>query len=90
MPAPLRIDDVKVPECLLDLVELLARHNHDVWAEQRIREGWTYGDYRDDNKKTHPCLRHYDDLPETEKDYDRNTAVAIVKLLIKLGFQLEK
>jgi hypothetical protein len=90
VPGPTPTDGIEIPESLLDLVELLAEHNHEVWAEQRIKDGWTYGVQRDDTRKTHPCLVPYGALPETEKAYDRNTAIAIVKLIIKLGYRIEE
>ena len=90
VPSPIATYEVELPENILDLIELLAEQNHEVWAEQRIKDGWTYGAYRDDNGKTHPCLVPYSDLPEKEKEYDRNTAVAILKLIVKLGYRIEK
>ena len=40
--------------------------------------------------KTHPCLVPYEDLPEVEKAYDRDTAVGTLKLICKLGFKITK
>ena len=57
---------------------------------QRLSEGWTYGARRDDEKKTHPCLVPYEELPEIEKDYDRNTAIGTLKLIQALGFDIVK
>ena len=51
---------------------------------------WTYGARRDDEKKTHPCLVPYEELPEIEKDYDRNTAIGTLKLIQALGFDIVK
>ena len=45
---------------------------------------------RDDEKKTHPCLVPYEELPEIEKDYDRNTAIGTLKLIQALGFDIVK
>ena len=72
------------------LVEQLARNVHENWALGRINEGWTYGSERNDALKQHPCLIDYDDLPENEKDYDRNTAVETLKLILKLEWKIEK
>ncbi len=41
-------------------------------------------------KKTHPCLVPYEELPEIEKDYDRNTAIGTLKLIQALGFDIVK
>lgn len=40
--------------------------------------------------KKHPCLVPYDELPEEEKEYDRNTAMNTIKMVKKLGFRIEK
>ena len=54
LPNPVNTTDVKLPEELTSLVEKMAKNVHDVWAESRIKEGWTYGTSRDDKQKTHP------------------------------------
>lgn len=89
-PQPIDIRDVKLPEELQPLAEMMAENVHDVWAQSRIREGWTYGPTRDDHKKNNPCLVPYDELPENEKEYDRNTALTTLRLIIKMGFSIRK
>lgn len=89
-PTPIDTTDVKLDDELTKLVEQLARNVHDNWAQSRLNEGWTYGPERNDTLKQHPCLIDYDDLPEIEKDYDRNTAIETLKLILKLGWTLEK
>lgn len=90
IPNPINISDVQLPEKMNLLVEQLARNVHDIWAIGRIKEGWTYGPQRDDENKKHPCLVDYDELPESEKEYDRSTAVETIKLILKLGWRIEK
>jgi hypothetical protein len=68
----------------------LAKQQHDVWAQSRIEQGWTYGPERNDQLKHHPCLVPYEELPEVEKAYDRDTAVGTLKLIQKLGFTITK
>ncbi|MBQ3844727.1 MAG: Ryanodine receptor Ryr [Bacteroidales bacterium] len=89
-PAPIDTSDIQLPAAMNQLVEQLARNVHDNWALGRIKEGWTYGPQRDDANKKHPCLVDYDELPENEKEYDRNTAVETIKLILKLGWRIEK
>lgn len=60
-----------------------------VWAQTRIVQGWSYGPERDDATKKHPCLIPYEELPEAEREYDRNTAVETIRLILKLGFKIE-
>lgn len=89
-PMPIDTSDVQIPDEMNQLVEQLARNVHDNWAVGRIKEGWTYGPQRDDATKKHPCLVDYDKLPENEKDYDRRTAIETLKLVLKLGWKIEK
>ena len=89
-PAPLDTRDIELPRELDGLIEEMARNVHDVWAQGRIAEGWTYGEQRDDKRKTHPCLVPYEELPDTEREYDRQTAVQTLKLILKLGFKIHK
>ena len=83
-PKPVDTSSVTLPTQLAELVERLAEHTHDVWPTQRIRDGWTYGPARDDRHKQHPDLVPYPDLPESEKAYDRNTVLGVVKALVAL------
>lgn len=88
-PKPLDTSDVRLPNELEELVENMAKNVHEVWAQGRIEQGWTYGEERNDALKKHPCLVPYEDLPESEKEYDRNTAVSTLKLILKLGFTIQ-
>ena len=90
IPQPIDTTDVKLPEELEQLVEQMSKNVHEVWAEARIKQGWTYGEQRNDELKTHPCLVPYDELPEEEKEYDRNTSIGTLKLIMKLGFKIFK
>ena len=85
-PNPIDTSDVVLSPELLALTEKLAENTHDVWAKGRIEQGWKYGKTRDDNNKLHPCLIPYSELPESEKEYDRNTALETIKLIQKLGY----
>ena len=89
-PKPLDTSDVQLSAELLELTEKLAEQVHEIWAEGRVAQGWSYGETRDDTKRETPCLVPYGDLPESEKEYDRNTAIATLKLIVKLGYKIEK
>ena len=77
-PKPIDTSKIALPEELVELTEKIAENVHDVWAEGRIKQGWTYGEERNDALKQTPCLVPYNELPESEKEYDRNTAVETV------------
>lgn len=89
-PKPIDTQDVCLGEDIAELCERLAENTHEVWAATRIKDGWTYGPVRDDEKRQHPCLVPYDELPESEKEYDRNTSQETLKLIIKLGYKIVK
>ena len=89
-PKPVGTSDISLPEELLALTERIAENVHDVWAAGRIAEGWTYGEKKDAEKKTTPLLIPYDELPESEKEYDRNTAFETLKLIVKMGYRIEQ
>ena len=90
VPNPIDTSDVLLPEELNPLLEAMAKNVHEIWAQERINQGWTYGEKRDDTNKHHPCLVAYEDLPEDEKEFDRNTSVETLKLILKLGFTISK
>ena len=89
-PQPLDTRNVELPKELLPLAEEMAKNVHEVRAKGRMEDGWTYGEVRDDAAKHHPCLIAYEDLPESEKDYDRNTSLETLKMIIKAGFKIVK
>lgn len=90
IPQPIDTTDVKLPKELEKLVEEMSKNVHEVWAQTRIAQGWKYGPERNDEEKLHPMLIPYEDLPEEEKVYDRNTSIETLKLILKLGFTIIK
>lgn len=87
-PQPIDTTDIELPSDLEQLAEALAKNVHEVWAESRIKEGWTWGPERNDTLRQHPCLVPYEQLPDSEKAYDRNTAFGTLRLISKLGFTI--
>lgn len=89
-PEPIDTSTVELSKDILELTELLAKNAHDLWALQRMSEGWSFGPRRDDHRKEHPCLVPYEELPETEKEYDRSAAMQTLKAIVALGYCIEK
>lgn len=89
-PQPIDTSGIVLPEELNELAENIARNVHEVWSSGRMKDGWTYGEERNDAHKEHPCLVPYEDLTEIEKEYDRNTSQETIKLIMKLGFKITK
>lgn len=90
IPNPADTRSVELPQELIPLIEEMAKNVHEVWAQNRMNDGWAYGPVRDDATKKHPCLVPYEELPEREKDYDRATSQETLKLILKLGFKISK
>lgn len=89
-PEPLNTADVTLSSEVYELTEMLAKNTHEVWARQRLSEGWRYGPRRDDTRKEHPCLVPYEQLSDVEKEYDRNTALETLRMITALGYSLER
>ena len=89
-PNPIDTSEIVLTEDILQLTEKIAENVHEVWAVGRLNDGWTYGDKRDDALKKTPCLVPYNELPDSEKEYDRNTALEALKMIIALGYKIEK
>jgi len=87
-PKPINTRAVVLPEDIEKLSEALAKNTHEQWAEQRMKEGWTYGPNRDDDLKKHPCLVPYEELPDTEREYDRSTAMETLRAIVGLGYRI--
>ena len=89
-PRPVDTSDVRLTADLRGLLEQLAEQVHEAWAARRLAEGWRYGECRDDQAKTHPCLVPYARLPETEKEYDRATVRQTLKTMANLGYCISR
>jgi hypothetical protein len=89
-PKLLDVNHVELPDYFSALREAIAENAHDTWALERQSEGWTFGLKRDDSKLETPDMVPYAELPESEKQYDRLMAEDTLKLLIALGYKIEK
>lgn len=89
-PKPIDTPDVVLSRELHELAEVLAKNVHEIWAQKRMSEGWKHGPARNDALKEHPCLVSYEDLPESEREYDRSTAGETLRAIIAIGYRIEK
>lgn len=87
-PNPIDTSEVELSDDMLELVERLAENAHENWAEQRMKDGWKYGEHRSDEKKQHPCLVPYCLLSDEEKEYDRILSIETLKVLIAMGYDI--
>ena len=89
-PCPADVAGVELPVELEALAEAISKNVHEVWAQNRMAEGWVYGPERNDTERISPCLVPYEELSEEEKAYDRNTAFSTLKYIVSLGFEIKK
>ena len=87
-PEPIPTDHVVLASDLEALGERLAENAHELWAAERIAQGWKYGPRRDDTAKEHPDLIPYQRLPESEKAFDRQAAAGTLKAILTLGYRI--
>jgi hypothetical protein len=89
IPQPANTSAIDLPAELTEIIGLLAKNVHEVWAKQRLAEGWKYGAERNESRKEHPCLIPYEKLQENEKQYDLNTALETIRLLLVNGYEIK-
>lgn len=65
----------------IDKPDTTPEQSHEFWLADKLANGWTYGEEKDFEKKTHPCCRPYAELPESQKvkDYLFRAAVHALK-----------
>ena len=87
-PKPVDTSGIRLTPELEELTEELAENTHEIWASQRVRQGWRHGPVRNDERRETPDLVPYKELPETEKEYDRRTALETVRFLLARGYSI--
>lgn len=68
--------------------EFLAEKEHEQWVNERLKKGWTYGRNRDDRKKIHDCIIPWKELPEAQRQKDRNAVRALPAILAKVYLKI--
>ncbi|HLP46571.1 MAG TPA: RyR domain-containing protein [Candidatus Kapabacteria bacterium] len=70
-------------------IEMMAKIEHNLWMEERLKDGWKFAQgLKNTRKKTSPFLIPWTQLPEEEKEKDRDTVRKIPAYLSKAGFQI--
>lgn len=72
----------------LPVIEALAAACHESFCQERERQGYKYGAVRDDDAKTHPLLKPYDQLSEPDKERNRETARLTDAKLSAIGYRI--
>jgi len=68
----------------------MARREHEHWRQAKQAQGWRFGNVRDDDRRIHPDLVDWDQLPQREKDKNLYFVRHLPQLLAQIGFQLDK
>lgn len=72
-----------------DEIEFLAEMEHERYVKERFALGWTYAPgERNNDAKTHPCLVSWSELPEEERDKDRDAVKSIPDIMANAGFDV--
>jgi voltage-gated potassium channel Kch len=69
-------------------IELLAELEHERWVRERMSQGWTHGEKRDNDRKIHPDLVSWAILPEGEREKNREAIRAMPGILHRAGYQI--
>ncbi|XP_015040425.2 ryanodine receptor isoform X2 [Drosophila pseudoobscura] len=88
-PAPLDLSAVTLTPKLEELVDQLAENTHNLWARERIQQGWTYGLNEDSDNHRSPHLVPYSKVDEAIKKANRDTASETVRTLLVYGYVLD-
>ncbi|RPI84145.1 MAG: hypothetical protein EHM41_14115, partial [Chloroflexi bacterium] len=87
--APLTDWDADSFQFMENEIEQMAQLEHIRWCDEQLANGWTFAKGPRDHKlKTHPSLVPYDELPESEKEKDRNPVRKLPVFLAQAGFQI--
>ncbi|TNM94653.1 hypothetical protein fugu_017412 [Takifugu bimaculatus] len=88
-PAPLDLSDVKLTAGQEVLVDKLAENAHNVWAKDRIKQGWTYGIQQDVKSRRNPRLVPYALLDERTKKSNRDSLREAIRTLVGYGYDID-
>ncbi|XP_040906318.1 ryanodine receptor 2 [Toxotes jaculatrix] len=88
-PAPVDLSQVFLSPVHQEVVNLLAENDHNVWARERIKQGWTYGAQQDVKAKRSPYLVPYSLLDERSRRVGIESVREIVCTLLAYGYSLE-
>ncbi|XP_053238596.1 ryanodine receptor 2 isoform X17 [Podarcis raffonei] len=88
-PAPMDLSCIKLTPSQEAMVDKLAENAHNVWARDRIRQGWTYGIQQDVKNRRNPRLVPYALLDDRTKKSNKDSLREAVRTLIGYGYNLE-
>lgn len=90
VPKCIDVSKIQLSQAIKNVLPTIAKDIHEVWATQRIREGWQFGTERNDKEKIHPDLVPYEQLTDVERNFDSIIATHTIECLFAMGFTIEK
>jgi hypothetical protein len=83
-------ENEEIEKIIGDHIEVLAEAEHNGWMEEKLRNGWSYGPKRANELKLHPLIIPYKNLPEEEKEKDRDAVTNYPNLVKNAGYAVVK
>ena len=84
------VSEVPIPSILHEVVEVMAFHAHEVWADDKFKKGYKWAEERDEDKKHHHQLIPYFMLDDEDKEYDRITSQNAIRAILSAGYNITK
>lgn len=89
-PEPIDISNVVIGPDVESAADALSFNAHEVWSVDRLQNGWTWAEVRNNDLKYHPLIKPYEELTESEKSYDLDLAFGTLKAIVALGGKIIK
>lgn len=61
--------------------ETTPEESHNDWCRNKVKDGWVYGEVKDADAKTHPCLVDYNELPVDQRTKDIIFSICVKNML---------
>ena len=90
IPIPIDVSTVSLPHFAMEMHQQFAQNLHELWAMRKIDAGWSWGDRRNENLKTHHCLTSFEKLPSDEQNYNVSLSLDTMKTIEALGYHMIK
>lgn len=87
-PHPVDVTGVKIKQELGELVDMIAKNNHEIWADKKVRHGWKYAPFQSDERQTNPDIAPYGKISKGAKELDKMSAINSIRLIQKMGYRI--
>ncbi|MCJ7625478.1 MAG: RyR domain-containing protein, partial [Anaerolineaceae bacterium] len=71
-------------------LDKLSQWEHERWMQEKLATDWVYGLETDPDKRVHSSLVPWGELPEAEKEKDRDLVKGIPKIIFRAGYTIVK